>query len=170
MPLKPFLLHSRLPWQLKPHFSFLLTTTLSRETMLFTPPRKLLLTPSSKSGRIIVMGSKNFLLLKSPAAPATYACLHDSSSSSLSSSSSSSLRTFIFDSYTRKCSRLFASPKQLQLSYQRANGYSFTPYAAMPIPRPSECLLMFYLIFSANISSLFGLLNELLLLIIYLVN
>ncbi|XP_042020452.1 twinkle homolog protein, chloroplastic/mitochondrial-like isoform X1 [Salvia splendens] len=101
--------------------------------MLFTPPRKLLLSPYSKSGRIIVMGSKNFLLLKSPAAPATYACLHSLHDSL---SSSSTLRTFIFDSYTRKCSRLFASPKQLQLSYQRANGYSFTPYAAMPIPRP----------------------------------
>ncbi|KAG6392125.1 hypothetical protein SASPL_146335 [Salvia splendens] len=99
--------------------------------MFFLPPRKFLLSPSSKSSRVIAMGSKNFLLQKSPAAPATYACLH-----SLHDSSNSSPRTLLFDSYSRKCSRLFAIPKQLQLNYLRANGYSYTPYAAMPIPRP----------------------------------
>ncbi|XP_047941662.1 twinkle homolog protein, chloroplastic/mitochondrial-like [Salvia hispanica] len=99
--------------------------------MLFLPPRKILLSPSSKSSRIIAMGSKNFLLQKSPAAPATYACLH-----SLHDSSNSSPRTLLYDSHSRKCSRLFAIPKQLQLNYQRANRYSYTPYSAMPIPRP----------------------------------
>lgn len=145
--------------------------------MLFLPPRKLLLSPSSKGSRIFVMGSKNFLLLKSSAAPATSAVLH-----SLIDCSSSP-RTLLFDSYSRKSLRLFASPKQLYLSYQRAAGYSYTPYSAMPIPRPSEyCLFLFscffrqsfvlawfveWTYFLGSFSRFQGLLNELPFLIMF---
>ncbi|KAK6150165.1 hypothetical protein DH2020_017690 [Rehmannia glutinosa] len=101
--------------------------------MLLSPQRKLLLSPYSNCSRIIFMGSKNFLLLKSSAIPATHArilSLHSCSSCS---------QTYSFHSNSAKNVIVFASRKHVPAIYQKASGYSYTPFAAMPIPRPSKC-------------------------------
>ncbi|KAK6123823.1 hypothetical protein DH2020_042424 [Rehmannia glutinosa] len=98
--------------------------------MLLSPQRKLLLSPYSNCSRIIFMGSKNFLLLKSSAIPATHArilSLHSCSSCS---------QTYSFHSNSAKNLIVFASRKHVPAIYQKASGYSYTPFAAMPIPRP----------------------------------
>ncbi|GFP95926.1 twinkle homolog protein chloroplastic/mitochondrial [Phtheirospermum japonicum] len=77
------------------------------------------------------MGSRNFLLLKSSSSPATHARVISPLSCS------SCLQTNNFHASSRKLNlHLFPSTKHFPAIYQKASGYSYTPYAAMPIPRP----------------------------------
>ncbi|KAL8508285.1 hypothetical protein ACS0TY_018756 [Phlomoides rotata] len=92
--------------------------------MFLLQPRKFLLSPYSKSCRIIYMGSKEFLLMKSLATLPTHKHIHLLNSSSYS-------QTLLLPSYCRNNSRIFASPKHFSPSYQRC-----TPYSAMPIRTP----------------------------------
>ncbi|KAL6502164.1 hypothetical protein OROHE_024757 [Orobanche hederae] len=96
--------------------------------MFLLPTKKLFLSSYSHCSRIILMGSKNFLLLKSSPTAATPARIvpHPTCSSCLQSHSF----------HSRGNLSLPAFPKHFPAIYQKAAGYSFTPYAAMPIPRP----------------------------------
>ncbi|KAL3616807.1 hypothetical protein CASFOL_039201 [Castilleja foliolosa] len=92
--------------------------------------RKLFLSPNSNCSRFILMGSRNFMLLKS-STPATHARVI-----SLHSCSSCSQKNSFYSSSRKSNLNHFPSTKHFPAIYQRASGYSYTPYAAMPIPRP----------------------------------
>ncbi|KAL3833743.1 hypothetical protein ACJIZ3_008479 [Penstemon smallii] len=101
--------------------------------LLLLPQRKLLLSPNSNSSRIILMGSKQFLLHKSTLIPTPHAYIQ--TQTPFSSSPSSSSKVHLFSSTHRNNNFMFlaSSPKGIFPIYQRASGYC---YAAMPIPRP----------------------------------
>lgn len=112
--------------------------------MFLSPPRKFFLSPYSKSCRIIFMGSKDFLLMKSLAALPTHNHIHLFNSCFYS-------QMPLLPANFRKNSRIFASPKHFSPSYQRVPGCSYTPYSAMPNSRPSK-LLSFSSYWSFNLS------------------
>ncbi|XP_073058475.1 twinkle homolog protein, chloroplastic/mitochondrial [Primulina eburnea] len=86
--------------------------------MLLSPRRKLFLTLNSN----IFMGSKHLYLLKCTVNPPQ-------------SSGSSSSQALFFQSRRELLCSAF-SPKPISPIYHRASGYSYTPHAALPIPRP----------------------------------
>ncbi|KAL6567229.1 hypothetical protein OROGR_000897 [Orobanche gracilis] len=96
--------------------------------MFLLPKKKLFLSSYSQCSRIILMGSKNFLLLKSSPTAATHARIVPSPTCS------SCLQSHSF--HSRRNLSLPAFPKHFPAIYHKAAGYSFTPYAAMPIHRP----------------------------------
>ncbi|XP_022845867.1 twinkle homolog protein, chloroplastic/mitochondrial-like [Olea europaea var. sylvestris] len=97
--------------------------------MLLLPQSRLFLSTNSNCNRVIFMGSKHMLLLKSTLTPGTHTHTY------VAHFSSSSQPQF-FSTHRKNIAFSTSSPRPISPIHRMTSGLSYYPHALMPKPRP----------------------------------